>query len=77
MTSMTTVLGMLPLVLFRESTATQSDIWSSLALCIVGGLTSSAILILLVLPIFYYLLFKLQSFIRSQFKRQPADIQTT
>jgi len=77
MTSMTTVLGMLPMVLFRESTATQSDIWSSLALCIVGGLTSSAILILLVLPIFYYLLFKLQNFIRGQFKRQPADIQTT
>lgn len=73
MTSMTTVLGMLPLVLLREATATQSDIWSSLALCIVGGLTTSAILILLVLPIFYYLLHRLQKFIRSQFKRQPAQ----
>ncbi|MGD2085087.1 MAG: efflux RND transporter permease subunit [Candidatus Aminicenantes bacterium] len=77
MTSMTTVLGMLPLVLLREATASQSDIWSSLALCIVGGLTSSAILILLVLPIFYYLLHRLQKFIRSQFKRQPAKIETT
>lgn len=77
MTSMTTVLGMLPLVLRSKAIATQSDIWSSLALCIVGGLTTSAILILLVLPIFYYLLHRLQKFIRSQFKRQPADVQTT
>lgn len=77
MTTMTTVMGMLPLVIFKDAAASQSDMWSSLALCIVGGLTSSAILILLVIPIFYYLLFKFQDFIRSQFKRQPAGIGTT
>jgi HAE1 family hydrophobic/amphiphilic exporter-1 len=64
MTSMTTVMGMLPMVIFREGgSASQSDIWSSLALCTVGGLTSSALLILLVLPIFYYLFYNLQKFL--------------
>ncbi len=63
MTTLTTVLGMLPLVIFKESGAGKSDIWSSLALCTVGGLTTSAILILLILPIFYYLFFKLQKYI--------------
>jgi len=63
MTSMTTILGMLPLVIFREA-GSQSDIWSSLALCTVGGLTTSAILILLVLPIFYYYLFRFQKYLK-------------
>ncbi|MCK4889708.1 MAG: efflux RND transporter permease subunit, partial [Candidatus Aminicenantes bacterium] len=65
MTTMTTVLGMLPLVIFKESGAGKSDIWSSLALCTVGGLTTSALLILLILPVFYYLFFRLQKFIFS------------
>ncbi len=65
MTTLTTVLGMLPLVIFKESGAGKSDIWSSLALCTVGGLTTSALLILFILPVFYYLFFKLQKFIIS------------
>jgi len=75
MTTMTTVLGMLPLVIFKENGAGKSDIWSSLALCTVGGLTSSAILILLILPIFYYLFFKLQKFMESSLakKNQPES----
>ncbi len=75
MTTMTTVLGMLPLVIFKENGAGESDIWSSLALCTVGGLTSSAILILLILPVFYYLFFKLQKFIQSSLtkKNQPES----
>jgi HAE1 family hydrophobic/amphiphilic exporter-1 len=77
MTTMTTVMGMLPMVIFKEAAASQSDMWSSLALCIVGGLTSSAILILLVIPIFYYLIFKFQDFIRSQFKKSPVDEKST
>jgi HAE1 family hydrophobic/amphiphilic exporter-1 len=73
MTSMTTILGMLPMVIFREgSSAGQSDIWSSLALCTVGGLTTSALLIPFVLPIFYYLLYKLQKFLLGA-KAQPAN----
>jgi HAE1 family hydrophobic/amphiphilic exporter-1 len=61
MTTATTVLGMLPMILFKNPYST--DIWSSLALCTVGGLTTSAALILLVLPIFYYFMYKLQRFI--------------
>ena len=71
MTTLTTVLGMLPLVIFKESGAGKSDIWSSLALCTVGGLTTSALLILLILPVFYYLFFKLQKFIISTGKNSP------
>lgn len=61
MTTATTVLGMLPLIILKK--ADSSDIWSSLALCTVGGLTTSAFFILFVLPIFYYLFYKLQRFI--------------
>ncbi|MCK4836814.1 MAG: efflux RND transporter permease subunit, partial [Candidatus Aminicenantes bacterium] len=61
MTSATTVLGMMPLIIFKKADA--SDIWSSLALCTVGGLTTSAFFILFVLPVFYYLFYKLQRFI--------------
>jgi len=57
MTTATTVLGMLPMVINKGET---NDIWSSLALCTIGGLTVSTILILVVLPIFYYLFYKLQ-----------------
>lgn len=71
MTTLTTVLGMLPLVIFKESGAGKSDIWSSLALCTVGGLTTSAFLILLILPVFYYLFFKLQRFIISAGRKAP------
>jgi len=62
MTTLTTVLGMLPLIVLHEA-GSGGDIWTNLALCTVGGLTSSALLILLVLPIFYYLFYKLQKFL--------------
>ena len=62
MTTLTTVLGMLPLLLIHKGGA-RGDIWTNLALCTVGGLTTSAILILLVLPIFYYQFYKLQKFL--------------
>jgi HAE1 family hydrophobic/amphiphilic exporter-1 len=67
MTTLTTVFGMIPLLVISES-GSKGDIWTNLALCTVGGLTTSASLILLVLPIFYYLFFKLQKFIL-----QPKD----
>jgi HAE1 family hydrophobic/amphiphilic exporter-1 len=77
MTSMTTILGMLPLVILREGTsASQSDIWSSLALCTVGGLTTSALLIPFVLPIFYYLFYKLQKFILGTRAKPANDTDT-
>jgi HAE1 family hydrophobic/amphiphilic exporter-1 len=69
MTSATTVLGMMPLIILQGPE--KKDIWTSLALCTVGGLTTSALLILFVLPIFYYLFYKLQAFIFP--KRQSPE----
>jgi hypothetical protein len=34
--------------------ANERQIWSSLALCTVGGLTTSTLLILIVIPVLYY-----------------------
>jgi HAE1 family hydrophobic/amphiphilic exporter-1 len=51
MTTCTTVFGILPLLLIP--TEGRRQIWSALALCTVGGLVSSTIFILIVIPIFY------------------------
>jgi len=53
LTTSTTVLGMLPLVLIQIE-AGRRRIWSSLALSAVGGLISSTIFILIIIPIFYF-----------------------
>jgi HAE1 family hydrophobic/amphiphilic exporter-1 len=54
MTSFTTVLGLLPLVLFSEYT--DSNIWNALGLALIGGLTTSTLLVLTVMPAVYWLL---------------------
>ncbi len=69
MTSTTTVLGMLPMIIFKQ--ADKNDIWSSLALCTVGGLTTSAILILFVLPVVYFLFLKLKQFVLEKGELTP------
>ncbi len=53
MTTATTVFGMLPLLLIGAE-ANKRQIWSSLALCTVGGLTTSTLLIMVVIPVLYY-----------------------
>ena len=53
MTTATTIFGMLPLLLIGAE-ANKRQIWSSLALCTVGGLTSSTILVFVVIPVLYY-----------------------
>ncbi|MFA9454181.1 MAG: efflux RND transporter permease subunit [Candidatus Aminicenantaceae bacterium] len=53
LTTSTTVLGMLPIVLMQIGEGKQ-HLWSSLALCQVGGLITSTIFILITIPIFYY-----------------------
>jgi len=53
MTTATTILGMLPM-LFLQVNAGRRDIWSTLALCTVGGLSSSTIFIFIIIPVFYY-----------------------
>ena len=55
-TSITTIGGMLPLVLIEADTQMRSnDIWGSLALSTIGGLTASTFLTLTLTPILYLL----------------------
>jgi len=65
LTSSTTVLGMLPLVLIQIE-AGRRRIWSSLALSAVGGLISSTIFILIIIPIFYYYGDNIQSRVKGK-----------
>jgi HAE1 family hydrophobic/amphiphilic exporter-1 len=53
MTTATTVLGLLPLVLFSESA--DANIWNALGYALIGGLSSSTLLILTVTPALYLL----------------------
>jgi HAE1 family hydrophobic/amphiphilic exporter-1 len=53
MTSFTTVLGLLPLVLFSEYA--DANIWNALGLALIGGLSSSTVLVLTVMPALYLL----------------------
>ncbi|MGB9764985.1 MAG: efflux RND transporter permease subunit [Candidatus Saccharicenans sp.] len=53
MTTSTTVFGLLPMLLIQLDSG-QRQIWSTLALATLGGLTTSAFFIFLVIPIFYY-----------------------
>lgn len=54
MTSLTTILGLLPLVLFSESA--DANIWNALTYALIGGLSSSTVLVLTVTPSLYLLL---------------------
>jgi HAE1 family hydrophobic/amphiphilic exporter-1 len=53
MTTSTTILGMLPMVLIQVEVG-RRKIWASLALSAVGGLATSALFILVVIPILYF-----------------------
>jgi HAE1 family hydrophobic/amphiphilic exporter-1 len=50
MTSLTTILGLLPMALDRSES---SNLWSPLAITVIGGLSLSTILTLLVIPSVY------------------------
>jgi HAE1 family hydrophobic/amphiphilic exporter-1 len=52
MTSLTTILGMLPLAL---SSGEGSEIWKPMGIAVIGGLTFSTILTLIVIPVMYSL----------------------
>jgi HAE1 family hydrophobic/amphiphilic exporter-1 len=54
MTTSTTVCGMLPMLLIQAQTGVKRQLWSTLALSTLGGLISSTIFILIVIPILYY-----------------------
>jgi HAE1 family hydrophobic/amphiphilic exporter-1 len=53
MTTTTTVLGLLPLVLFSEGA--DANIWNALAYALIGGLLSSTFFVLTTTPALYYL----------------------
>jgi HAE1 family hydrophobic/amphiphilic exporter-1 len=53
MTTATTILGVLPMLLIPAEVG-RRNIWSTLALCTVGGLSSSTIFIFIIIPVFYY-----------------------
>ena len=50
MTTLTTILGLLPMALDRSE---GSSLWSPLAITVIGGLTTSTILTLFIVPAFY------------------------
>ena len=51
MTSLTTILGLTPLIIKAKA----DSLWNTLALSTVGGLMSSTVLVLVVMPVFYLL----------------------
>jgi multidrug efflux pump subunit AcrB len=53
MTSAVTILGLLPLVVMSE--AADANIWNALGYALLGGLASSTVLVLTVLPALYLL----------------------
>jgi HAE1 family hydrophobic/amphiphilic exporter-1 len=53
MTTSTTVFGMLPMLLLQAESGVKRQIWSTLALSTLGGLVSSTLFVLIVIPIFY------------------------
>lgn len=79
MTTSTTVLGMLPLVLIQLEVE-RRRLWSSLALSAVGGLISSTIFILIVIPIFYFHGDRMRSFASNKlgdFKKAWANFNSS
>ncbi|MDH3224059.1 MAG: efflux RND transporter permease subunit, partial [Gemmatimonadota bacterium] len=64
MTTATTVMGLLPLVVFSESA--NSNIWNAFTYALIGGLSSSTSLVLIVTPALYLL------FQRRRPASQPA-----
>ena len=64
MTTTTTVLGLLPLVLFGDPAG--SNIWDALALVLIGGLLSSTLFVLTITPAAYHVLERRLSSVTSK-----------
>ena len=68
LTSGTTIVGLAPLLIHFRDTQ-DKDIWENLALASIGGLASSTILIILVMPPLYYLCIRMDWIWRSLIAR--------
>ncbi|MFZ2053949.1 MAG: efflux RND transporter permease subunit [Candidatus Aminicenantales bacterium] len=71
LTTATTVLGMFPLLLIQAEVG-KRKIWASLALSAVGGLTSSTIFVLIVIPIFYLYGDRMRSWMQAKMAELKA-----
>ncbi len=69
MTAATTILGMVPLAI---GLGTGSETWSPLAKAVIGGLTATTFLTLVVLPVVYILLERLGEIVKSYIKKKLA-----
>lgn len=74
MTALTTILGLIPLLLSR---AEGSEMQSSLSAVVVGGLSFSTILTLIVVPIIYYILDEKKAKFMKRFKRNENKEELT
>jgi HAE1 family hydrophobic/amphiphilic exporter-1 len=73
MTVLSTILGLLPMAIDQTEGA---NLWSPLALTVIGGIISSTILTLMVTPAFYILFQDLISFFRRRSPTVARNIQT-
>jgi HAE1 family hydrophobic/amphiphilic exporter-1 len=67
MTTSTTVFGMLPMLLMQAETGVKRQIWSTLALSTVGGLTTSTLFLLIVIPICYFYGDRIRGWVAGKF----------
>jgi len=65
MTSLTAILGLFPLVIDKEGAG---SLWAPLAISVIGGLTASTGLVLIVLPGFYLILLDVQDWVKKALK---------
>jgi len=66
MTTITTLLGLLPMAISAEE---GSNLWSPLAITVMGGLTSSTVLTLLIVPSAYVVSEDFKTWLNRSFKR--------
>lgn len=65
MTSLTTILGMLPLAM---STGSGSEIWSPMGIAVIGGLIFSTIVTLILVPVIYHMMLR-----RSEERKKSVE----
>jgi HAE1 family hydrophobic/amphiphilic exporter-1 len=69
MTMSCTVLGLLPMAIDRSEGA---NLWSPLAMTVIGGVVSSTILTLMVTPAFYIMAADVRSFFSRKTQKTPS-----